>query len=525
MEFKECTIYGTAYAEVVDTNRQSKLEGQEDTHYDFKTMLKRMNDDNETARYLREFFTLLAVCHTVIPEKNSETGEVTYQAASPDEGALVEGAAKLGFEFVTRRPRTINVNILGKNLEYEILNICEFNSTRKRMSTVVRTPEGKIRLYCKGADTVIMERLAKSGNEIVEKTLGHLEEYACEGLRTLCMAYRDIPEDEYSSWNQQFQAAATTIVNRQDELDRVAEYLEKDLILIGSSAIEDKLQEGVPETIFTLAQAGIKIWVLTGDRQETAINIGYSCKLIQENMSVVIVNEDTLVATKQLMQTRLDALESGKGKESGVEQVVLVIDGATLKHALSKECEKIFFDLATQCKAVICCRVSPLQKALVVKLVKRYSESILLAIGDGANDVSMIQAAHVGVGINGMEGLQAARSSDFAISQFRFLKKLLLVHGAWSYQRLCKLILYSFYKNIALYMTQFWYTFYNGFSGQTVYESWTNTMYNVIFTVLPPLIIGFFDQHLSARLLDRYPEMYKIGQKKLLVRISIFIVV
>jgi phospholipid-transporting ATPase len=130
-----------------------------------------------------------------------------------------------------------------------------------------------------------------------------------------------------------------------------------------------------------------------------------------------------------------------------------------LTYALEKELEKNFLDLACMCKAVICCRVSPLQKALVVKLVKRHKKAILLAIGDGANDVSMIQAAHIGVGISGMEGLQAARSADVAIGQFRYLRKLLLVHGAWSYQRICKVVLYSFYKNITLYMTQFWVGF------------------------------------------------------------------
>lgn len=169
---------------------------------------------------------------------------------------------------------------------------------------------------------------------------------------------------------------------------------------------------------------------------------------------------------------------------------------------------------------MVCCRVSPLQKALVVKLVKRHLKAILLAIGDGANDVSMIQAAHVGVGISGLEGMQAARSADVAISQFKYLKKLLLVHGAWSYQRLSKLILYSFYKNITLYMTQFWYTFQNGFSGQVIYESWTITYYNVLFTVLPPIVIGVFDQFVSARMLDRYPQMYMLGQKSEFVSIN-----
>lgn len=167
-------------------------------------------------------------------------------------------------------------------------------------------------------------------------------------------------------------------------------------------------------------------------------------------------------------------------------------------------------------------RVSPLQKALVVKLVKRHLKAILLAIGDGANDVSMIQAAHIGVGISGVEGLQAARSADVSIAQFKYLRKLLLVHGAWSYQRVSKVILYSFYKNVALFMTQFWYSFQNGFSGQVIFESWTLSFYNVLFTVLPPFIIGIFDQFVSARLLDRYPQLYQISQKGLFFKMHSF---
>ena len=244
--------------------------------------------------------------------------------------------------------------------------------------------------------------------------------------------------------------------NRAEELDKAAEVIERDLFLLGATAIEDRLQDGVPDTIHTLQQAGIKVWVLTGDRQETAINIGMSCKLVSEDMTLLMVNEDNAVATADNIRKKLHAVKSNMTSGMESELLALVIDGKSLTFALEKGLEKDFLDLAIMCKAVICCRVSPLQKALVVKLVKRHMKSLLLAIGDGANDVSMIQAAHVGVGISGLEGLQAARSADVAIAQFRFLRKLLLVHGAWSYSRISKVILYSFYKNIALYMTQFW---------------------------------------------------------------------
>ncbi|KAG0249610.1 hypothetical protein BG011_009101 [Mortierella polycephala] len=522
MEFRQCSIGGLAYADVVEEGKQAHIEnGLEVGVHDFKQLDANLRN-HPTSNVIDEFLTLLAVCHTVIPERQEDNPlDIVYQASSPDEGALVSGAAQLGYQFITRRPRSVNINVGQNDREYEILNVCEFNSTRKRMSTIVRGPDRKVKLYCKGADTVILERLGP-GNEFADITLQHLEDYATEGLRTLCVAMREIPEQEYQQWSQIYDRAATTIQNRGEELDKAAELIEKNLFLLGATAIEDKLQDGVPETIHTLQQAGIKVWVLTGDRQETAINIGYSCKLIQEDMSLIVCNEQTHWETKEFLENRVKAIKSTHQRGGDIEPLALIIDGKTLGYALEKDVEMVFLDLAVLCKAVICCRVSPLQKALVVKLVKRNLKSILLAIGDGANDVSMIQAAHVGVGISGLEGLQAARSADFAISQFRFLKKLLLVHGAWSYQRLSKLILFSFYKNICLYMTQFWYAFYNGFSGQTVYESWTISLYNVALTVLPPLSLGIFDQYVSARMLDRYPQMYMLGQKSEFFNVKTF---
>ncbi|KAF2112573.1 hypothetical protein BDV96DRAFT_497629 [Lophiotrema nucula] len=512
MEFRQSSIAGIQYAdEVPEDRRATTEEGVEIGIHDFK----RLEENRKTHRdrnIINHFLTLLSTCHTVIPERGGEKDAIKYQAASPDEGALVEGAVLLGYKFIARKPRSVTILVDGRELQYELLAVCEFNSTRKRMSTIFRTPEGKIVVYCKGADTVILERLGKN-NPYTEITLTHLEEYAAEGLRTLCLAMREVPENEFREWWQIFNTAQTTVSgNRAEELDKAAELIEHDLTLLGATAIEDKLQEGVPDTIATLQSAGIKIWVLTGDRQETAINIGMSCKLISEDMSLLIINEENKEATRDNIEKKLNAIMTQSQGGAEMEVLALVIDGKSLTYALEKDLEKQFLDLAVKCKAVICCRVSPLQKALVVKLVKRHLKSILLAIGDGANDVSMIQAAHVGVGISGVEGLQAARSADISIGQFRYLRKLLLVHGAWSYQRVSKVILYSFYKNIALFMTQFWYSFQNAFSGQIIYESWTLTFYNVLFTAMPPFVLGIFDQFVSARLLDRYPQLYQLSQ-------------
>ncbi|WAQ84589.1 hypothetical protein PtA15_5A162 [Puccinia triticina] len=468
----------------------------------------------------REFLTLLATCHTVIPEEKD--GKIIYQASSPDEAALVAGAEVLNYRFQVRKPQSILIQANGISEEYQVLNILEFNSTRKRMSSIIRAPDGRIILYCKGADTVILERCAPH-QPYKESTLVHLEEYATEGLRTLCIAMREIPEEEYQPWAAIYERAAATVNGRTEEIDKASELIEKNLFLLGATAIEDKLQEGVPDTIYTLQQAGIKVWVLTGDRQETAINIGLSCRLISESMNLVIVNEESADATADFIHKRLLALRSASNNTADSEDLALIIDGKSLGFALDKSISKAFLELAVLCKAVVCCRVSPLQKALVVKLVKKNIKgSITLAIGDGANDVSMIQAAHVGIGISGVEGLQAARSADVAISQFRFLKKLLLVHGTWSYVRLTKLILYSFYKNITLYLIGFYFSFANGFSGQVLFESWTLTFYNVLFTVMPPFVLGVLDQFVSARMLDRYPELYTLGQRNIFFTRRIF---
>lgn len=525
MEFKSCSIAGRCYIKKIPEDKAATMEeGIEVGYRNFEQLKARLNDPTDDESVIIEnFLTLLATCHTVIPEFQSD-GLIKYQAASPDEGALVQGGADLGYKFIIRKPSSVTILIeeSGEEQVYELLNICEFNSTRKRMSAIFRCPDGTIKLFCKGADTVIMERLGKDYNPYVEATVRHLEDYASDGLRTLCLAMKDVSEEEYVEWSKIYNAAATTLENRAEKLDDAAEKIEQDLFLLGATAIEDKLQDGVPEAIRTLQEAGIKIWVLTGDRQETAINIGMSCRLLSEDMNLLIINEETKEETKSNMLEKIRAFDEHQISQQDMNTLALVIDGKSLAFALDPDLEDYLLTIGKLCKAVICCRVSPLQKALVVKLVKRKTSSLLLAIGDGANDVSMIQAAHVGVGISGMEGMQAARSADFAIGQFKFLKKLLLVHGAWSYQRISVAILYSFYKNIALYMTQFWYVFANAFSGQSIMESWTLTFYNLFFTVLPPFVMGVFDQFVSSRLLERYPQLYKLGQKGQFFSVTIF---
>ncbi|XP_016314910.1 phospholipid-transporting ATPase ID-like isoform X2 [Sinocyclocheilus anshuiensis] len=513
---------------------------------------------------VHEFFRVLSLCHTVMSEEKSE-GELLYKAQSPDEGALVTAARNFGFVFRSRTPGTVTTQELGKAVTYTLLAILDFNNIRKRMSVIVRNPEGRIRLYCKGADIVLFERLHSCSHELMNITSDHLNEYAGDGLRTLAVAYRDLSEEQWEEWSERFRGADKATDCRDDRLAAAYEEIEQDMMLLGATAIEDKLQEGVPETIAILSLANIKIWVLTGDKQETAVNIGYSCKMLTDDMTeIFIVNGHTVQSVREeLRKARARMLESTRTRDGGKEaeaqgwggacafgngcggggaanwmpneskcppsqapppsvlesiseEFALIISGHSLAHALEADMEREFLETACACRAVICCRVTPLQKALVVELVKQHKKAVTLAIGDGANDVSMIKTAHIGVGISGQEGIQAVLASDYSFSQFRFLQRLLLVHGRWSYLRMCRFLCYFFYKNFAFTMVHFWFGFFCGFSAQTVYDQYFITLYNIVYTSLPVLAMGIFDQDVPEQRSLEYPKLYEPGQLNLL---------
>ncbi|GBN72388.1 Phospholipid-transporting ATPase ID [Araneus ventricosus] len=344
-----------------------------------------------------------------------------------------------------------------------------------------------------------------------------LKKYAGEGLRTLCLAVKELDEDMFEEWKEKFHAAATSMDDREEKVNAVYEDIEKNLILLGATAIEDKLQDGVPDAIANLALADIKLWVLTGDKQETAINIGYSCRLLSDEMvdifivdaadfaevanqlrryreaiaNVLAHSQGTTACTVIRFENDFNAAETPVDPSGGF---ALVVNGHSLVFALDPSMELLFLEVACQCKAVICCRVTPLQKALVVDLIKRHKGAVTLAIGDGANDVSMIKTAHIGVGISGQEGMQAVLASDFSLAQFRYLERLLLVHGRYSYFRMSKFLRYFFYKNFAFTLCHFWFGFFCGFSAQTLYDPNFISCYNVFYTSMPVLALGIFDQ-------------------------------
>ncbi|KAI3654342.1 hypothetical protein MP228_001061 [Amoeboaphelidium protococcarum] len=550
------------------------------------------------SQVIRDFFTLMAVCHTVLVEDKSESANsgtlnsngssaggasgsnnnslkrpdtpqfdgrdltqkpkvIAYKAQSPDEACLVTTAAENGFVFKGREHNSVTeaneilLEILGKEQRYQLLNILEFDSDRKRMSVIVRVAgsfdqnkyesddvgnkgrsddsKGDVILFCKGADSIIFDRLMSGQSDIVEKTAKCLEEFAQEGLRTLCLAYRKLPEELYQSWASRYLEIQTQIFPdpsaRSRALEKLNDEVETKLVLLGATAIEDKLQDGVPKCIQDLSNAGIKIWVLTGDKLETAINVGFLCGLLKttdsgentDNLAhgamvlIQVKNAKTEDEIQRQLQSANDRFWGQKSHEFSRKRTefALIIDGQSLKLALENdEMRQLLLEIGCKCKAVVCCRVSPLQKAKVVELVK-YGKSVLtLAIGDGANDVSMIQAADIGVGISGEEGLQAATSADYAIAQFRFLTKLLLVHGRWSYSRISYMILNFYLKSVVFTMVLFWFQFYCGYSASVIYEFTYMLFFNLVFTSLPIVVMGIYDQDLESKSILTFKPIY-----------------
>ncbi|XP_046677683.1 phospholipid-transporting ATPase ID isoform X2 [Homalodisca vitripennis] len=552
MTFNKCSIAGKSYGELVDkvtgevipdpAKMAQRVDFSFNPEYEpefqfFDASL--LADVRAKKPEVYTFFTLLAVCHTVMP--GSRDGKLQYKAQSPDEAALVSAARNFGFVFKNRTPNSITVEVMGVEKVYEVLCILDFNNVRKRMSVILRQGQS-LRLYCKGADSVVYQRL-KGGDEALKaKTLEHLNKFAGEGLRTLCLAVKDLNEKEFETWRVKHHEASVSMDDREERLHQIYEEIERNMTLIGVTAIEDKLQEGVQQTIANLALAQIKIWVLTGDKQETAVNVGYSCQLLDDDMELMVVDGDSTVeVVKQLdkyLQTIRIGMQYGQTNNSVVtfsdvtsseyerdrtvsqeetDGIVyaLVISGQALVHALSHEVEETFVTVSTHCKAVICCRMTPLQKAMVVELIKKHKKVVTLAIGDGANDVSMIKVANIGVGISGEEGNQAMLASDYSIAQFRFLERLLLVHGRWSYYRMCKFLRYFFYKNFAFTLCHFWFAFFCGYSAQTVFDPMFISVYNLFYTAAPVLALGVFDQDVDDKHSLQYPQLYTPGHMNL----------
>uniref|UniRef100_A0A8C1WW42 Phospholipid-transporting ATPase n=1 Tax=Cyprinus carpio TaxID=7962 RepID=A0A8C1WW42_CYPCA len=528
MQFRECSINGIKYQEI---NGKLIPEGMtEDSPDGAVPCLVRFSSAGEDSVYKSKcvytfqnkeeelFLKAVSLCHTVqisydqtdgpgdpFSHANGFSPQMEYYASSPDEKALVEATKRMGVTFIGSHGEIMEIKTFGKAEKYKLLHVLEFDADRRRMSVILQKPSGEKVLFTKGAESAVLP-YSTSGE--IDKTRVHVDEFALKGLRTLVVACRHFSADEYQEVDRRLHEARTALQQREERLVEVFNFIEKDLELLGATGVEDKLQDKVQETIESLRLAGIKVWVLTGDKHETAVSVSLSCGHFHRTMNIL-----ELVKQKSDSECaeQLRRLARRYNTSSHFTQHGLVVDGASLSLAL-REHEKLFMEVCKNCSAVLCCRMAPLQKAKVVRLLKTSPEKpITLAIGDGANDVSMIQEAHVGIGIMGKEGRQAVRNSDYAIARFKFLAKLLLVHGHFYYIRIATLVQYFFYKNVCFITPQFLYQFFCLFSQQvsTLYDSVYLTLYNICFTSLPILVYSLFEQLVHPHVLQSKPALYR----------------
>ena len=570
---------------------------------------------------------------------------LTYCGPSPDDVALVSAAATLGFTF-TGRPRSNEVacHFRGRGARhYLLLATIDFSSARRRMSVVVRDlhdPSGRVTVHTKGADSVMFERLrgeqADHASAKARLTASEsIDAFSGEGLRTLLYASREMGAGEWAEWHRRYErarAAGDGECSKEERgrvLAALEDELESELTLRGGVGVEDKLQVGVREALEKLLQAGIAVWVITGDKRETALTIGTRtgllraaapdggggralrldlCKLpgelpeasgqsaaraahvlealrrgveeADEFLSGFDANADGGAAgarprRRSTWPRAIHPPRAGRGAGPALELVVdgqaldLIVgdaaksghwggdpaqaaEGATAAAAAAgrgqgawrrawarwrevacrrrfhrrqgdlsdlSDAHRLFLELASRCTAVVVCRASPRQKALVVRSVRRHRPgATTLAVGDGANDIGMIQSAHIGVGVFGKEGRGAINASDYALGQFRFLQRLLLYHGRLNHRRIARLIKYSFYKNCIVGFALFLFTLQAGCSGQALVSSVPISLYNTLFSSLPIFIFCLTDRDLKFGTMLAYPEVYRGTRRSLTAR-------
>ncbi|KAH9886694.1 aminophospholipid-transporting P-type ATPase [Cubamyces lactineus] len=436
----------------------------------------------------------LALCHNVTPVYNDD-GTVTYQASSPDEVAIVKWTESVGLRLTFRDRTRIELQTpSGARTSFEVLDIFPFTSESKRMGIVVRDAQtGEVTFLQKGAD-VVMAKIVQR-NDWLEEECANM---AREGLRTLVMARRRLSEQAYAQFKEQYHLASIKLEGRNEAMAAVvAEMLERDLELLGLTGVEDKLQDEVKSTLELLRNAGIKIWMLTGDKIETATCIAISTKLVARNQYIHQVaklkTSDEARDQLEFLQNKLDCC--------------LVIDGGSLQLCLNLF-KNEFIEIATKLSAVVACRCSPTQKADVARLIRKHTKKRVCCIGDGGNDVSMIQAADVGVGIVGKEGKQASLAADFSVTQFSHLTKLLLWHGRNSYRRSAKLAQFVIHRGLIISVMQAVFSSIFYFAPIALYQGWLMAGYATAYTMAPVFSL-VLDRDVNEDLALLYPELYK----------------
>ncbi|KAH0552697.1 probable phospholipid-transporting ATPase IIB isoform X1 [Cotesia glomerata] len=490
-----------------------------------KTTLNRGKVRRSESTRIYEAVHALALCHNVTPvyddvnkqldtvsveTTETETGSIqsqtesdrhyypeqqrNYQASSPDEVALVRWTEDIGLTLFSRDRTSMQLKAInGQILSFTILQVFPFTSETKRMGIIVKDlSTSEIMFYLKGAD-VVMSGIVQY-NDWMDEECGNM---AREGLRTLVFAKKHLTEDQYLDFETRYNAARCAMNDRPTRVAAVIESLEREMELICVTGVEDRLQERVRPTLELLRNAGIKIWMLTGDKLETATCIAKSSRLVSRNQSLHVFKS---------VVSRTDAhLELNTFRKK--QDCALVIGGDSLEVCLQYY-QQEFMELACGSPAVVCCRCSPTQKADVVKLIQSHTQKRTAAVGDGGNDVSMIQAADAGIGIEGLEGRQASLAADFSISQFSHLSNLLIVHGRRSYKRSAALSQFVIHRGLIISTMQAVFSAVFYLSSVALYQGFLIVGYATLFTMFPVFSL-VLDKDVSREVAIRFPELYK----------------
>eukprot|EP00475_Leptophrys_vorax_P021255 TRINITY_DN28972_c0_g4_i1.p1 TRINITY_DN28972_c0_g4~~TRINITY_DN28972_c0_g4_i1.p1 ORF type:complete len:1066 (-),score=293.24 TRINITY_DN28972_c0_g4_i1:1463-4660(-) len=492
---------------------------------------ERLGIDADIARH---FFFNQLVNNSLIPKVKGQTGSdekedadalndidpmrMGYLGESPDEISLAEALRENGLFLQCRVSDVVRARSLlphRKIWDFTVFGMLKFSSDRKRMSVVAMCPDGQYRIYTKGADSKIVPMTREDTPEDDRRkkvAFEQLLEFAHKGSRTLVFASKVLSEEEFRKWKSEYDAASTSLVDREKKIEASFVAIEVNLTLNGCTAVDDQLQNGVPEAVESLINANIVIMVLTGDKQETAVSIGKSSKIIRPGSKLLYINADNEKGVEIILDDIIKDYHIGTSDFNKKEFLAMVIDGFSMEIAVTKLHHK-FMQVFLVCSTIVCNRATPSQKALIVQTVKTDMKKMCLAIGDGANDVSMIQTAQVGVGIQGKEGAQAALTADFVIHRFRHLTRLIFVHGRYSYLRATRVVTFQFYKNTFFPMPMFWYSIFSGYTSQPLYDSYILTLFNVIFTGLPPITVGWHEKDISEATAMLHPQEFAMFRK------------
>ncbi|RAO65023.1 uncharacterized protein BHQ10_001035 [Talaromyces amestolkiae] len=463
----------------------------------------------EIGTRVRDLLLALALCHNVTPTTDEEDGRrvINYQASSPDEIAIVKYTEEVGLRVAYRDRKTILLESTNTNqvvVRVQILEVFPFTSESKRMGIIVQfdhatagtapsETEPEIWFYQKGADTVMSSIVA--ANDWLDEETANM---AREGLRTLVVGRRKLSLEQYRGFTAAYKEASMALQDRDTGMAKVVGgYLERNLELLGVTGVEDRLQRDVKPSLELLRNAGVRVWMLTGDKVETARCVAISAKLVARGQYIHTVSK---LKEKAAALETLDFLRHKT-------DACLLIDGESLSLMLS-QFRSAFITVAVTLPAVVACRCSPTQKAEVAELIRQHTKKRVCCIGDGGNDVSMIQAADVGIGIVGKEGRQASLAADFSITQFHHITKLLVWHGRNSYKRSAKLGQFIMHRGLIISACQTMYSIASHFDPKGLFINWLMVGYATVYTNAPVFSL-VLDKDVDEELANLYPELYK----------------